>query len=470
VILIMYLTLAAGTALARRPWCDEAWFASPALNLMRQGTMGTSIFETANGSADLSVHTYWQPPLYFLMEVPWFTVWGFSLFTERALSIVWGIVLILATHSLIRALTQNEQAGRIAALVTALDPVCLQIAGGGRMDMMSTALGFGGLAVYMAWRERRFRVALLASNTLVAGSGLTHPNGILALAGLVVLILIYNRDRIRLLEVGTALLPYLIGGAGWGLYIAQNPAAFVTQFSGNMAGRLSGLSSILAALQHELTERYLVGYNLFGASILDRVVIIIPIMYLTAFFALLISRRCRANHVLLLLTALYFTLMTVVIGHKASFYMAAIIPLWAGGVAVWLAGAGRSTRAGLIVLMALIALELVSSVNQVIAYARDLGNYTQATAYLSAQPPGMIMGSAELAFQLGFTSRLTDDVYLGFNTGKQPQMIVIEDRYRRWLAQFQVNSPEVYDYAQRMLGNQYEMVYSNAVYQIYRHR
>ena len=39
--LVLYLLLAFAAAATREPWCDEAWFNSPARNLAFHGYMGT---------------------------------------------------------------------------------------------------------------------------------------------------------------------------------------------------------------------------------------------------------------------------------------------------------------------------------------------------------------------------------------------------------------------------------------------
>ena len=44
-ILAVYLLLAIGGARTLLPWCDEAWFSSPALNLINSGYMGTSVLD-----------------------------------------------------------------------------------------------------------------------------------------------------------------------------------------------------------------------------------------------------------------------------------------------------------------------------------------------------------------------------------------------------------------------------------------
>src|SRR6266576_850774 len=68
-IALLYLvqTIACGRTLL--PWSDEAWFASPALNLITKGNFGTSVLDTTavwrtNNLTRIDQHTYWITPLY----------------------------------------------------------------------------------------------------------------------------------------------------------------------------------------------------------------------------------------------------------------------------------------------------------------------------------------------------------------------------------------------------------------------
>ena len=44
-ILAVYLALELGNIATRSPWCDEAWFGSPAYNLAYKGFMGTTVLD-----------------------------------------------------------------------------------------------------------------------------------------------------------------------------------------------------------------------------------------------------------------------------------------------------------------------------------------------------------------------------------------------------------------------------------------
>ncbi len=74
---VVYLLLSVGTALTKMPFCDEAWYADPAFNLITNGTMGTPVIESAGTRLKgLDQHTYWVMPLYILAQAGWYKLVG----------------------------------------------------------------------------------------------------------------------------------------------------------------------------------------------------------------------------------------------------------------------------------------------------------------------------------------------------------------------------------------------------------
>jgi hypothetical protein len=70
-ILLLFIVLAVLSAHVNLPGTDEAWFASPALNLIAHGYFGASVLDPTaafrkNNLTGIDRHTYWIVPLY-----PW---------------------------------------------------------------------------------------------------------------------------------------------------------------------------------------------------------------------------------------------------------------------------------------------------------------------------------------------------------------------------------------------------------------
>src|ERR1022692_2292115 len=141
-----YAALSAGTAHALRPWVDEGWHGAPAWSLAFRGYMGTPGFAVA-GLKDIDRYTYWIMPIYPVAQAIWYRLFSFSLASLRALSIFCGLLGF-------------TWIGGLAARFPPPDRGHLR-----------------RVAVHGHWREKNLRLAILLSQTLVAASGLTHPNG-----------------------------------------------------------------------------------------------------------------------------------------------------------------------------------------------------------------------------------------------------------------------------------------------------
>ena len=94
-IIVFSLLLATGAALTRRPWCDEAWFASPSYNLAHHGFMGMTILDPHGFIHTPYVqgvdrYTFWVMPGYLLLQAAWYKLVGLSVFSMRATSICGG--------------------------------------------------------------------------------------------------------------------------------------------------------------------------------------------------------------------------------------------------------------------------------------------------------------------------------------------------------------------------------------------
>src|SRR3954447_24600703 len=144
-ILTVSVLLSGAFALTKRPWCDEAWFASPAYNLLNRGSMGTSIldphgFAYAPDLKAIDRFTFWVMPAYFVTQAAWYKIVGFGLFSMRSLSIAWSIIALLSWFAIMRWITGNRNLALLAVLLLGTEQQFIRTAGFGRMDMMCFAL------------------------------------------------------------------------------------------------------------------------------------------------------------------------------------------------------------------------------------------------------------------------------------------------------------------------------------------
>jgi hypothetical protein len=161
------------------------------------------------------------------------------------------------------AVIGERRASALAACLLALSFIFIDNAGFARPDLMCCALGLSGLAAYVEWREEHFYRALTVSNTFIAASGLTHPNGVFHLPGLAALVLYYDRRRLNVSALGAVALPYMVFGAAWACYIIQDYPAFVDQMRGTPTnGRWTATLNPVAILWDEIRLRYMPAFGL----------------------------------------------------------------------------------------------------------------------------------------------------------------------------------------------------------------
>jgi len=475
-VIVFYLALAIGRTLTDSPGCDEGWFASPALNLATKGHMGTTVIEESNLGMTTGIHqyTYWIMPLNVLTQAAWYKAFGFGLFSMRSISIVCGLLALAAWLSIMQSLSGDKKVTLLALALVALDFTFIRSASTGRMDMMSAALNFTAFAAYLRLRNRNFTLAILVSQSLVVASGLTHPNGFLGFIGLAFLTLYFDRRSIKWRHTLLAAVPYAVGLAAYGLYVTHDPDLFITQLSGNGGGRLWGAANPWGALKFEIAERYL-GLSGAGPNYLK---ISLILAYAIGIGGAIFTREIRQHkgyRALLIITALFFTYLTLFEGTKLYLYMIHMTPLYAALLAAWINWCWRSRSVPRWILApafcSLILLHLTGSVYVMMRNSYQ-SNYLPAVSFLNqhSDQNALIMGTAEISFGLKFHDTLLDDKWLGYNTGRIPDFVVEDRRYEQEQLWAQARRPEIYEHVTTLLAEQYRRVYDHASYRIYARR
>ena len=481
-IIAVYLLLAVGGVRTILPWCDEAWFASPALNLISNGTFGTSVLDPTsdfrlNRIAGIDRYTYWIVPLYPLTQAAWYTVFGFGLFSLRFYSVAFGLIALAACYITLKVLSGNRRVATVAVALLSIDFTFQWTASVGRMDMMCAALGQAAFAAFLWLRTRNFPLALLVSQTLVAAAGLSHPMGLGAFAGLLFLTLYFDRSRIKLSYVALAAVPYIVGAAAWGLYITKDLPLFLAQFGGNTAGRLLSVTTPLEMLRLQIVDRYLYMFGLApDTKGFSHLKILILLAYLAGFVGAWSNREIRNNkgyRALLLLCVVCFGTWMFVDREIHFFYLIHFVIFLTVIFAVWVCSCWERRTLPRWVLVGIVAMVMTIQLGTI--GRRTIQNpyrnmYLPTTQFLKrhASPSQLIIGSAELAFQLGFNTNVVDDYRLGFRSGKKPDFVVIDkNRYEEWIPLLEQQDPPAFRYVTDMMEHDFHLVLDRGAYKIY---
>ncbi|MFN7998815.1 MAG: hypothetical protein U0Q18_34645 [Bryobacteraceae bacterium] len=460
----------------RPPWSDEGFFSSAAYNLSHRGFFGTTVLEAAGtGLTRIDQRTYWIMPIYPLGEALWYDLFPASLLSTRLYTIIWIPLALGAFYVFLSRLA----AARVAALGTcllALSYIFIDNASFARPDLMCCAFGLVGLALYLSLRESSLEYALLASNTFIAASGLTHPNGIYHFAGLLVLVVWFDRKRLSWRAIGAAAAPYLVFGAAWAIYILKDYSAFADQMKANGTnGRWTSTLNPVSIWWHEIRERYMVAFGL-----VTRGLALLKIGTLVAYWGTVLMcigngklRRRGAVRLLLTMTAVYFVGMAV-FNQKLSYYLIHIVPLYIALLAICIeylwTGYPRWRSAIALAVTVLVAGEIggifVKSYQR--SYQTEQIPAVQF-ALSRARPADRIDGSAALIYAMGFDRRLKDDYHLGLISGRQPDIVIVEPLYKLLYSDLERERPAEMAQVRERLA-EYTLAYRNGDYDVYLRR
>jgi hypothetical protein len=191
------------------------------------------------------------------------------------------------------------------------------------------------------------------------------------------------------------------------------------------------------------------------------------------FFGMAKFRGQRGYRALMGLFLIHVVMLAAIDGFKQSFYQIYVEPLWIAVLAVVVAQAWRMwPRTRWVLATALAAVLMVQlSVTAGRWRANPYGTrFLPAVGFLQANAASesSVMASSEMGLKLGFTASLIDDYRLGYRSGKRADLIVMDEaRYQPWIALLAGQDPGNYSFIQRMLREDYRVVYDRPGYRIY---
>ena len=336
----------------------------------------------------------------------------------------------------------------------------------GRMDMMSASLGVVGIALFLATEHQSYSKALFFGCIATAASTFTHPiGGILATVNLGIAALLFSNRRLRWWHVALAAFPYLICVAGWSIYIAQAPDVFRAQFFSISGGRLSAWKQPVSAVVKEFQDRWASPFHLFdGFGAKNLKAFTFAVYAASVGWAILRWKKVRLNGFGLIFSVVLADLFVLCFaeGTKNGAYLIHSVPWLAALSALPIALYWR--KGGAVIFTLFLIVQLVGSV-YVISRFQYQREYSPAIAFLRKEGKP-VDGVAELGFGLGFQPGLTDDHRLGYYTGKDPQLVVMDHNYDDYYHQYQRTDPEIYRYIHGKLSTS-RVIFENPLYRIY---
>lgn len=482
ILALLYIALLIAQAKTRRPWIDEAMFGDPAYTLITRGYLGCPVEEYMSASPNIARHAYMMFPLDLVVLAGWFKIAGVGLIQQRVLSMLWTGLLLFSLYRLLVFLLRDRPVALLGVVLVAFDYHIMVAGSFGRYDPMVAALGFTAYALYLILRERNLNLALLLANTSVMLCGTTHPNGLLYLIGLWVLVLFLDRRRIGWRQLVLCAIPYVAGAAVWGAYLMQDPQSAIAQLRNNSYSRVAILHP-LQALKREILGRYALGFGLAAQHSAGHVgPVYLKALPLLAYFVGALGclsvpqiRRHYGCRILLLITAVHVLYLTFFEGIKFPFYLVHIDPLYAVLLSIFAAWLWRTGKVPRWTVASAIGCMLAVQAGGILLRARinTYGSqYAPASAYVKshATPNDFVLASGDFGYGYGFDANYRDDPLLGYESGRVPGFIVWDtDTYQDEFNNNAATKPGAHRYAAELL-RQYDVVFQNTGYTIYKRR
>lgn len=159
------------------PFMDEAIYFEMTTRLMRGEGLSTSLFRDFIPGVDQLAH--WYPPIYFFSLVPFFKIFGASIFTMRMFSLLASLLVLALVFLISRKISKWRWAGIVTILILSLDHYFQTAALIGRMEILTIAFGVTAIFFHLRFLEQKQQVFNLLSGFFISLSCLTHPTGII---------------------------------------------------------------------------------------------------------------------------------------------------------------------------------------------------------------------------------------------------------------------------------------------------
>ncbi len=320
-------------------YIDENLFSNPAYMLITNGTFGTTLMY---GFLDLQNYTYWQPPMYIILLAISFKTFGLGVLQSRIVSVLLGFTSMIFTYMLGKEL-YNENVGVIAAALLTFNFLFFYVARQARMDI--AVVCFTIIAVFLivlALKKSNLTYYFL-SGIFAMLALLSHPNGLLAILTIYVMIFIYKISTSNKIIDGILLffkekglylysLALILTSIPYLIYISLAFTLFKAQIMFNF------LNSVFMPITNIIEEPYRyaasisfiqTAYGINSLLIAFFVVMLILIITVVAVLTLLKPKNYKIENRLILSAFLTpIILFAVLNAHKVPIYLSILIPFW----------------------------------------------------------------------------------------------------------------------------------------------
>lgn len=288
-------------------------------------------------------HTYWMPPVYFLLLAAVFAFFEPGLIVVRLVSVALGVLALLMTCALSRRVGLGRWLSLLPVAFLAADTLFLRASLIGRMEILTILLTL--TALFLALDTKPQSAAVGARRDLLTGfvaalAALSHPVGVAApVAVLLARVFFPPPENGALSQRRRIPWPLLLGMAlpalAWGVYLLQSPGDFAAQWGAQMARKSKTGSVGLAGIRGTLTV-----YAILYAPVPKSIIALYWLGGIGGLYAL--GRSRRPLFLLLLCQALLLVIVTM---NQEYHYPVYLAPLGCIGIAHLIGAVRHESRA-----------------------------------------------------------------------------------------------------------------------------
>lgn len=434
------------TALTKLPYVDEGTFGGSAVNIVRTGFSGNPSTPPWGLGIPLEQSThynFWVMPAYLYTLAAWFRVAPQTILSDRVLSIIFGVIALVLFYHFIRLLGGSRTLATFSFVLLATDFNMILRSSVARMDSMSLMLNLSAWVAYLTFRRRSPAVAVFLSAALAALSFVTHPNGIIAFAGIVILAFLLDRPALSLRMVLSLVAGAAIPSAIAASLILQAPAVWLQQVRSHTVHRFAGLEHPLTAIWEEFLNRYYWSFGGVGfGSPLDsrysygRMLLLLVLLAYSIGTVCMFAPRYRrtllgkASLGTFVITAIYFTFFET---GKLVVYNIHLLPFFCLFLASLALSLFRMPKARSLTRAVIAGVFLINFASTFV-YARAdhyRSSYLPTLNLLrkGMGPNDLVLTHAYFGFELGF-NRVTEDFTLVDIVRRKPLYVTMDHWFR----------------------------------------
>lgn len=208
---------------------DEALYSDIANNFLKEKKFSTQLFK--DFIPHVEDHSYWYPPIYFLVLATTYLLFGVSITTARLLSLFCGSLVLISVYFLTKHWYRSSKTIIITLIVLATDHYFQDGSTVARMEILTLLLGVFALQFHLNFLSKKTTTHNLASGIFSALSLLTHPTAAIFLIPIVTSLTFQKNEawKKRITNLIIYGLPMVFGLSIWIASFWKNREIFLIQ-------------------------------------------------------------------------------------------------------------------------------------------------------------------------------------------------------------------------------------------------